>query len=175
MGMKIDIVKREPEISLALTVRATLWQMQPGIRTAIARILACARAQKVVPTGAPYVRYLGFDWHELSQEGRFAAFIKSFTRQWTLEVGIPMGSAAHPEGEIFSSEVPGGEFVQALHVGPYKNVGDTYSTLLEWVKDRKLEVKAESLEIYLDDPASVKAHEMRTLVLVRLEDVEELI
>lgn len=170
MNETIEIVNRPAEKTLAVHARATMWQMPALIGRTYRRILACAKAQSLALTGAPYIRYLDIDWQEINNENKVAALLKSFRRKWDMEIGFPVAAGAATRNDIVVAEIPAGKYVQALHIGSYRKVGATYGRMLAWIRQQNLNIGNESIEIYLNDPQQTKKADRQTRVLIPLAE-----
>jgi effector-binding domain-containing protein len=118
----------------------------------IAHRLADLGAQ---PSGPPYGRY-----HQFGPE------------QAIVEIGIPTSapaSALRPiasaeDGELASSELPGGEVAVAVHIGSYDGLSETYARLEKWVGAEGRRPAGAPWESYVDDPSEVDPAALRTEV-----------
>jgi effector-binding domain-containing protein len=54
-----------------------------------------------------------------------------------MECGFPVAASAKAEARIRSSKLPGGKVATAIHIGPYDRLGDAYSAIESWIKDKK--------------------------------------
>jgi hypothetical protein len=76
--------------------------------------------QGVAPAGAPFFRYRVIDME----------------RELVVEAGIPVGSAVHVDGDLFTEVLPAGRYVTLSHIGhPDELVGVT-AGLLHWLPSR---------------------------------------
>jgi AraC family transcriptional regulator len=91
--------------------------------------------QGVTPTGAPYARFL-------PAEGA----------QYVIEAGLPIPHHIPAQGEIEVSELPGGEVVEAVHVGPYDGLHATYKALATWIETQGKQPAGPPWEVYVTDP-----------------------
>jgi hypothetical protein len=57
-----------------------------------------------------------------------------------------------------------GRAVQAMHVGPYDQVGQTYGQLHEYAAAEGLQAKGPAHEIYISDPRRVAPERLKTIV-----------
>ena len=72
-------------------------------------------------------------------------------------------------------QIPGGRFVATTHLGPYHQIGDTYSLLVGvWaaVHGEPLGVEP-SMEFYLNDPEGTDPSELATDIYLRLENSQK--
>ena len=51
-----------------------------------------------------------------------------------LECGMPVASSLKGEGRIQASELPAGKIATVTHMGPYENLKDTWTALLDGVR-----------------------------------------
>ncbi|MBI4328822.1 MAG: GyrI-like domain-containing protein [Chloroflexi bacterium] len=61
-------------------------------------------------------------------------------------------------------ELPERRIVRALHKGPYNQVGETYTRLLEWVTRNEHTVQGPTEEVYLSDPSRTRPEDLLTEV-----------
>jgi len=50
--------------------------------------------------------------------------------------------------------LPGGRAVSAIHVGPFDTLEQTYTELMAWMAEQRLQPAEHMWEIYLSDPAT---------------------
>jgi effector-binding domain-containing protein len=70
-----------------------------------------------------------------------------------VEAGFPVSAPADAYGDAHRIVLPGGRAVQAIHVGPYDAMEQTYSELRSWMADQALEPSAGMWECYETDPS----------------------
>jgi effector-binding domain-containing protein len=110
----------------------------------------------VEPAGPPYGRY-----HEFGPE------------RVDVEVGIPVSAPvsnlstfddAQP-GELFASELPGGQAAIAIHRGAYDQLSGTYDALHDWIHEHGRDEGPGPWESYVDDPSEVPMDQVKTEVI----------
>jgi effector-binding domain-containing protein len=109
----------------------------------------------IEPVGPPYARY-----HEYGAE------------RVDVEIGIPLSAPAPNlaplvdarEGEMASSELPGGTVAVTVHRGPYDGLAATYDQLHDWIHGQGREEGSAPWESYVDDPSEVDTADLRTEV-----------
>ncbi|GAA2741757.1 GyrI-like domain-containing protein [Terrabacter aerolatus] len=69
-----------------------------------------------------------------------------------VEAGFPVARPVEAAGEVVPSTLPGGSVVEAVHVGPYDTMGETYGQVERWMVDRQLVPGPVVWESYLSDP-----------------------
>jgi effector-binding domain-containing protein len=57
-----------------------------------------------------------------------------------------------PRGDAHRLVLPGGRAVEAVHVGPYETMTQTYETLQAWMSENDLVPGVGMWECYLSDP-----------------------
>jgi effector-binding domain-containing protein len=84
--------------------------------------------------------------------------------------GVVVSSEALQEtGHGVASDVtPAGRVLSFTHVGPYATLRDDYADMMRHVEGEGLTIAAPTWELYIDDPATVPAAELRTKVHVAL-------
>lgn len=170
MTESLEIVERPEERLLRVRARVPVPCMPRVMGQVYRRILDHLEACGAAPAGPPVCRYTGFDWDELLRESRLTTLLRTFTRKWELELGIPVSGAVKAGEEMEAAVIAGGRYLQTLHRGPYRKVGETYRRLQDHVRDEGLAVRNESVEIYLNDPRTTPMDELETLVLIPLDE-----
>lgn len=89
------------------------------------------------PTGAPFAKYYGAP-----------------TTVVDVEAGFPVATAITPDGGVMAGTLPGGRVVEAMHVGPYDTLKQTYSEMARYFEADGLTPGAVMWESYLSDPES---------------------
>jgi AraC family transcriptional regulator len=84
---------------------------------------------------------------------------------------VAVGEDFIPSGEIGVQTVAGGAYAMTTHVGPYNNLGKTYSALLgEWLPRSGRELRnAPCFEVYVNDPQSTPPRELMTDIYAPLQ------
>ena len=108
------------------------------------------RAQRVAPVGPPFARYHGMPGETVD-----------------VEAGFPVSSPVTDADGVVAGTLPGGRVVEAVHVGPYEGLADTYGEVQRWMAERDLTPGRDMWECYLSDPqAEPDPATWRTLVVV---------
>lgn len=75
------------------------------------------------------------------------------TETVAVEAGFPVSSAIDETDDVHNLELPGGNAVVAVHVGPFETMEDTYNQLMEWAGRNGHRLADAMWEQYLSDSA----------------------
>lgn len=110
--------------------------------------------------------------HELNVEHDdtlvYARFLR-FEPQMEVEAGFTVAEPVAPRGRVASGELPGGEVVRTVHVGPMATLPTATMALRAWLAENGREADGGPVEVYLDDPQVVPESELRTEVFYVLK------
>ena len=99
--------------------------------------------------GAPYVEYLA-----MGPDG------------WDIEAGVPVAPGAKGEGGVVAKDIPAGQCVYTMHIGPYDTLKGTYDEIDAWLKANGYEYAGAPRETYHSDPVKEKdASKWRTEIV----------
>ena len=97
-----------------------------------------------------------------SQRGGLAIAGRPFTRYlstgpglFSIEVGVPVSTAATGEGDVEAGALPGGAVAVALHGGAYDQLQESYVALQRWIEANGYRVGGAPWESYITDPADL--------------------
>ena len=79
-----------------------------------------------------------------------------------LEAGIPVDGDFPETDTIRRRTLPAGEAIVTIHVGSYERLGDAVAALEAWRADHGRAASGPYWEVYVDDPSTVPADEVRT-------------
>lgn len=83
----------------------------------------------------------------------FTAYRVVTGEEFDVEAGFPVGGRIDPDGQVVPGELPGGQTVEAVHIGPYEALAGTYEEMRGWLRLRGLRPAPLMWEFYLTDPA----------------------
>ena len=169
MSQKIEIVDRDLQHTLEIRSQAAMMKMPAVIGAAFGKINNHMKEKQIACDFPPYVKYVNFSWDDAGGANKFFGFFRMLTYKWDMLIGFPVTNEQIGAGEIKSGKIEKGKYLQTLHKGPYRKVGETYKVLIAYMKENKLKAKNECLEIYLNDPDTTKQDDLETLVLIPLE------
>ncbi len=70
--------------------------------------------------------------------------------------------AAKADGEITADEIPAGDALHTIHVGPYASLSKSHGALWKHIETQGIEPKMPVWEIYVDDPDDTDEEILRT-------------
>lgn len=141
---------------LQLAAQAVASIVVPGIRAGavgaalhgtLPDVYSHLQAHAVDMVGAPFARY----HPSLAGDGTF-----------DLEAGIPVGGAFPETDTVKARELPGGEAIATVHVGSNDRLADAVAALAAWRAEHDRMAGGAYWEVYVDDPSSVPAEQVRT-------------
>jgi effector-binding domain-containing protein len=122
-----------------------------ALGAALAEILpatsAYLREQGLAPASPPVMLYLE---HE---DGAFS-----------IQGGFFVEGGEVPDSPFRLTVLPGGEAARAVHVGPYEKLGETHAALRTWIREQGRRPRDWRWDVYVDDPGTVAAADLRTEV-----------
>ena len=73
-----------------------------------------------------------------------------------IEIAIPIQGTIKPRGNIEIKTIPGRKMLSIMHKGSYDTLTLTYQKMHAYLKEKNLEIAAETREVYLTNPKSKK-------------------
>jgi effector-binding domain-containing protein len=131
--MRTVELTEQPTAVLRATV--PMDQLPAFFARAFAATAAVIATQGQAPAGPPFGLYHGLPSSSVD-----------------VEAGFPVGTPVVPDGVVAPGVLPGGRAVEAVHVGPYDTMGETYGRVEQWMAGRRLARGPVVWESYLSDP-----------------------
>lgn len=153
--MPDDVQIEEVELAAqpAMVVRRTVDVMRMGEAFAdiFPRVAQYIIGSGQEPTGMPFARYFHMDG-----------------TQCQLAAGMPVSAALPDSGDIEAHELPAGQALTALHVGPYEGVGTVWQQV--WARAREMGSDAQfgGWDVYANDPGEVPEEKLETRIYLPL-------
>ena len=101
----------------------------------------------ISPLSAPITVYLGMD---------------PSTLRFRSGVMVSAADAAKADAGVLADELPGGEAMATVHVGPYGKMNETHQALWNHMEEHAIEGAMPVWEVYVDDPEETDEAELRT-------------
>lgn len=169
MADGFEVVEKAIGPVIEIEERVPVWRMPSVFGRDYKKIAEYINAQGAEVVYMPYARYQDMDLELELNRGKLSAFLSMFTKQWHFFAGMPTSKPLSTAGELTSRELTRRKFARAVHRGPYKECGKTYSALRDWAVARGLQLQNEAFEFYLNDPREVGPSEAETEILVPLK------
>lgn len=169
MASHCEIIEKEMGPVVEIEERVFMWQMPATFRRDYGLLSSYIESQGSSLNGMPYARYLDIDWEREQRAGGLSKLLRMLTTKWHFQVGMPTKENLAAETTVQSRVLTQRRYARTIHLGPYKEVGNTYNALIAWLHNQGEETEGEAFEIYLNSPEEVAEDELETEVLVTLK------
>jgi effector-binding domain-containing protein len=143
-----ELLDRPAQPALVIHTRASVRNLPQILGQAYGDIMRHAGQVGAQPSGAPFVAYRNMDMDDLD-----------------LEIGFPFAQPVAGGGQVLAGEIPGGQAVTCVHVGPYDELHAAYDALHDWMTENGHAPAGAAYEFYLNDPQTTPPAELRTQLL----------
>ncbi|GHG56105.1 hypothetical protein GCM10012320_28190 [Sinomonas cellulolyticus] len=123
----------QPTAVVRATVRTD--ELRPFFDGVFGKVVAAVQSAGARVVGPPFAMYHGMP-----------------TETIDVEAGFPVAGPFADGGGVTASVLPGGPAVQAMHIGPYEGLSETYREMTEWMRSKGLTPGESMWEVYLSDP-----------------------
>ncbi|WP_394251014.1 GyrI-like domain-containing protein [Arthrobacter pityocampae] len=131
----IRIREHDEQLTAGVRERVPMPELTGFFSRAFQETMAALLAQGMQPTGAPFGKYYGPPGAVVD-----------------VEAGFPVAVAIAPSGNVVPGRLPAGRVAEAVHIGSFDTMADTYSALERYLADAKLVPDPVVWESYLSDP-----------------------
>lgn len=146
----IQIIDASLQHTAVVHERVPVGELKAFFARAFGMTMGVMRAQRVAPVGPPFSLYHGMPGETVD-----------------VEAGFPVSSPISDAEGVTAGTLPGGKVVEAVHIGPYETLADTYAEVQRWMGEHELTPADEMWECYLSDPQQEPdSAKWRTLVMV---------
>ena len=152
MDFKCDIESRSAQPVIALRRTTSANDLSAVFGESYGLLGAYLAEVGEAPAGPPYACYFNMDMENLD-----------------VEIGFPVGSVLPGKGEVYSRELPQGEYASCLFIGTYREIESAYDALGQWVEEQGRKASGEAYEYYLNDPGDTAPEDLQTLIVFPLE------
>ncbi len=152
MNLEIKIIERETTPVLSIKTRTPVEKLPEAIGKGYGDIINYMGSLNEYPSSAPFVGYFNMDMSDLD-----------------VEIGFPTNGKLEGKSPIVSSEIPKGSYVTCRHIGSYETFEGTYTAIMHWMEEQKVEMAGPSYEIYQNSPEEVKPEELITDIYILLK------
>ena len=152
--MNIEMISKESEIAIAVKYDGVDFTNMAGIMgEGYGKLQAYLAQNGKQMAGAPYCKYTNGS----------ADFMK-----FDIELGIPVSEPLPEQEGIFMAKTCAGKAITAMHKGAYKDIDQTYTPMMQYLTDNKLESTGVYYDYYISDPAETAESELLTKVVFPL-------
>jgi AraC-like DNA-binding protein/effector-binding domain-containing protein len=134
----LSIERREipPQPFMFVHLRVARHELSSAIGEGLGKAFPYAMRSGLAIAGRPTTRYLS-----------------TGPGLYSIEVGVPVSTAAPGEGEVQAGSLSGGPVAVAVHGGAYDQLSETYAALERWIEENGFRVSGAPWEAYVTDPA----------------------
>ncbi len=129
------IVERETMFTLTITRETTPPELGAVFAECFPTVFTFITSKGIEPSGRPFGRYI-----EMTET------------KVVVECGIPVPRELEGEGEITSSQITPGRYVELIHMGSFDTLGDSHAAMNAYIAANNLQIIGPPIEFYVTDP-----------------------
>ena len=153
--MNIETIDKKAELAIAVKYDAVdFTNMGVIMSEAYQKLQAYLGQLGKQMIGAPYCKYT-------NGSADFTTF--------DIELGVPASEPLPEQGEIYMSKTCEGKAITAMHKGSYKDIENTYESMMNYIAENGLESTGVYYDYYLNNPADTTESELLTKVVFTLK------
>ncbi len=135
--MSLNFATREIQSQPIVGIRATttMEEIKQVIGALFGEIMEYFTRNGLAPAGMPLTIY-----HEMDAD------------RLEMECGMPVASPVEGTERVRPGELPAGKVATVTHMGPYEQLGQTWSALMKWMEEEGLQAAGAPWEVYVTDP-----------------------
>ena len=135
--MSLNFATREIDSQPIVGIRATttMEAIKQVIGALFGEVMEYLNGNGLAPAGMPFTIY-----HEMDAE------------RLEMECGMPVASAVEGTERVRPGELPAGKVATVTHMGPYEQLGQTWSALMKWMEEEGLHAAGAPWEVYVTVP-----------------------
>lgn len=135
MSLNFAIGEIESQPIVGIRATTTMEEIKQVIGALFGEVMEYLAGNGIAPAGMPFTIY-----HEMDAE------------RLVMECGMPVASPVEGTERVRSGELPAGKVATVTHMGPYEQLGQTWSALMKWMEDEGLQPACAPWEVYVTDP-----------------------
>ncbi len=166
--MDIEVVEVEIGNVVEIEEKIQMWKMPSVMGKDYDGLYSYLKSVECESEEPPYARYVDVDVAAETSKGFFGMLLDLIFKKWHFFAGVPVSKQLDGQDRIKPSVIEKQKYIQAMHIGPYHKVGDTYKAIYKWSQEQQLELGDQSIEFYLNDPRETDKKDLETKVLVKL-------
>jgi effector-binding domain-containing protein len=137
MSYEITVRRLEPQAVMSVRGKTRFARLAQTIGEFLTEVWNHVQESGGTSAGPPFTRYHAVIGEEID-----------------LEAGLPVAAPVGEGGRIRAGQLPGGEAVSTVHVGPYELLPQAGAALDEWVERNRREAAGPNWELYWTDPGA---------------------
>jgi effector-binding domain-containing protein len=137
MSYEIEVKDLKPQPTVSIRTRCKVAEIGPVLREILPEVFHYLDKKGVRPSGPPFTRYHDYDGTDCD-----------------IEAGFPVPDPQPGEGNVAAGELPGGEVLTTVHVGPYELLPEAHDVLDAWIRKNKKQSRGAQWESYITDPGT---------------------
>ncbi|WP_426319874.1 GyrI-like domain-containing protein [Microbacterium sp. E-13] len=137
MTAEIEVAERAETLTAGMRRTVPMHALTEFFSHALSETIRVLTAQGLQPSGPPFGKYYGMPGTTVD-----------------VEAGFPVAAPVAADGEVAAGTLPGGQVVEAVHVGPYETMASTYTDIERFFAARGWTPGDVMWESYLSDPGS---------------------
>lgn len=167
---EIRVITVEEKQAIVIKDKVGMMKLASIMGPAYSKIQEVCQFEGVHIDEVPFTSYVVENWQKTTQMGFFAMIANVLFHKWEIEMGFLINGKAALDhlDDIDVITIPGGQYLEAKHIGPYQKVGDTYKKLYAFACKNNLAMGPKSYEYYENDPTITPQEKLETKVLVPL-------
>lgn len=154
MGYEIERKTVEPLMVAFVTSKACVAEMPQRMGEAFQRVYECTTRVDAQPEGPAFAQYL------------------SMEEPFEFRAGFPVARKFEPGNGVEVSELPGGEVISTIHLGPYDRLEEAYEALMAYARENGLQPGDSMWEFYWNDPQTTDPEDLKTEIVMPLRRSE---
>jgi effector-binding domain-containing protein len=137
MTADVEVVNRTATLTAGVRNTVPMEGLSEFFSHAFSETMRVLDAQGLHPAGPPFGKYYGMPGATVD-----------------VEAGFPVTTPVAPDGEVAPGTLPGGEVVEAIHLGPYDTMAQTYAVIEQFFAATGRTPGGVMWESYLSDPSN---------------------
>jgi effector-binding domain-containing protein len=166
MEREFELIEREIGNVVEIEETAPVWKMPKVMGRDFSELMNYIESQHSEYDDMPYTHYVDIDWEKELNKGAVGNILDMAFKRWHFFVGMGVKGQLDPQGNIRPSMLGKRKYVRGVHKGAYRNMGQTYMDMYDWIKQHGFTPEPECIEFYMNDPGQAKQEELETVVMV---------
>ena len=152
MSYEFQIQQRDAQPAVTIRGNASMEELPAFFERAFGSTMAHIGQAGQHPSGPPFAIYRSQD-----------------PTNFDVEAGFPVATPVEGNGAVQASEIPACRACTTILRGPYEQLPEAWEAISRHTQQRGLESETWGYEIYLNDPMSVPADEIKTELVLPLK------